>query len=49
MDKVWNSDDLNSTLLYFDEYSIKYFEIRSDNPYKQKFFDNPPFLKKMLH
>mgnify|MGYP001606051368 FL=1 len=45
MDKVWNSDDLNSTLLYFDEYSIKYFEIRSDNPYKQKFFDNPPFFK----
>lgn len=42
---IWDSNDLNATIYYLNEYGIKYFEVRSDNPFKDKFDNNPDLFK----
>lgn len=42
---IWDSNDLNLTIYYLDEYGIKYFGVRSDNPFKDKFDNHSNLFK----
>ncbi len=50
-DKVWRTDDLNSTLYFLDWFGIKYFEIggTEDSEFKEKFENNKDLFKEVMN
>jgi uncharacterized membrane protein len=49
-DKLWKSDDLNSTLFYLDYFGIKYFEVDKWGSFdmQYKFSKNPELFEKVF-